>query len=71
MTSMVHVYDRDIADDYPKPVDGSWEFVGLIRLAMEMLSREGAGLFYCERDIERAELIVCFDTVLGACTEVQ
>ena len=71
MTSMVYVKESDIADDDRQPVDGSWEFVGLPRRAMEMLSREGDGLFYCERDLEHHELIVCFDEVSGSCTEVQ
>ena len=66
---MVHIYDRDIVDDYPKPVDGSWRFVGLVRLAMEILSRQGEGLFYCEP--EEQDLIVCCDTVSEACTTVQ
>lgn len=71
MTSMVYVRESDIDDDFRQPVDGSWQFVGLIKMAMEMLSGEGDGLFYCERDLERHELIVCFDEVSGSCTEVQ
>lgn len=63
MTSMVYVSQSDIADDIPQPADGSWEFVGLPRRAMEMLSAEGAGLFYCER--EGRDFVVCFDEVSG------
>ena len=70
MTSRLYVLERDIADD-PQPVDGSWEFLGLVKWAMEILSREGAGLFYCERDIRARELVVCFDTVSGACATAQ
>lgn len=69
MTSMVYVRESDIDDDFRQPVDGSWEFVGLPRRAMEMLSREGTGLFYCER--EGRDFVVCFDEVSGSCTEVQ
>lgn len=69
--SRIYIEEADIADDCRQPVDGSWEFVGLVKWAMKILSREGAGLFYCERNIERAELIVCFDEVSGACATAQ
>lgn len=69
MTSMVHIRESDINDDDRQPVDGSWAFVGLVKWAMEILSGEGVGLFYCER--EEQDLIVCFDTVSGTCNTVQ
>jgi len=64
MISRLYILERDINDD-PQPAAGSWEFLGLVHWAMEILSREGAGLFYCERDLERHELIVCFDELSG------
>jgi hypothetical protein len=64
VTSRLYVLERDIADD-PQPAAGSWEFLGLVKWAMEILSREGTGLFYCERDIRARELVVCFEKNAG------
>jgi hypothetical protein len=65
---MLHILERDLDDD-SDPVDGSWEFVGLVKWAMEILSDEGPGVFYCERD--DTYLIVCLNGVLGSCITVQ
>jgi len=64
VTSRLYVLERDIADD-PQPAAGSWEFLGLVKWAMEILSKEGAGLFYCERDIRAGEVVVCFEKNAG------
>jgi hypothetical protein len=68
MISMLHILETDLDDDLD-PVDGSWEFVGLVKWAMEILSTEGPGFFYCERD--GTYLIVCLDGALGPCITVQ
>ncbi len=68
MIAMLHILERDLDDD-SDPVDGSWEFVGLVKWAMEILSAEGPGVFYCERD--DTYLIVCLNGVLGSCITVQ
>lgn len=68
MIAMLHILESDLDDD-PDPVDGSWEFVGLVKWAMEILSAEGPGAFYCERD--DTYLIVCLNGVLGSCITVQ
>ena len=65
---MLHILETDLDDDLD-PVDGSWEFVGLVKWAMEILSAEGPGVFYCERD--DIYLIVCLNGVLGSCITVQ
>jgi hypothetical protein len=41
----------------------------LVKWAMEILSTEGPGFFYCERD--GTYLIVCLDGALGSCITVQ
>lgn len=69
MIGRLYIDERDFDDD-PKPADGSWAFVGLVRWAMEILGADGPGAFYCERDIERAELIICLDGSPGPCVTV-
>ncbi len=61
MIGRVYIDESDLDID-PRPLPGSWEFVGLVRHAMQLLTRDDTGgVLYCVRDHHRRELIVCLD----------